>query len=305
MTLFEVDEAANRIREEVDSDANIIFGSTFDDALKGRMRVSVVATGINVDAAHQRPPRPALTVVAQGQRMQAQPRAVVAAMAQPITLGQTALAREPMVQAAPAIAAAPAPTLAPAPAAVAMAAIEPRIETRAEPQPIMAMAEPVAELEPIEAAAAAVEPAAAEPIRGEPIRAEPIRAEPARLEPAPVSRPTQPFIAPRPAAATARSEAAEPDPFAAAAMANGSRDKARAPTLFQRVVGIGRSQPTTEPLLREPAAQRAAAPKPAQPAKPAAPAQPRLGHLDPSERLGTSAEDDLLDIPAFLRRQAN
>lgn len=47
MTLFEVDEAANRIREEVDSDANIIFGSTFSDAMDGKMRVSVVATGID------------------------------------------------------------------------------------------------------------------------------------------------------------------------------------------------------------------------------------------------------------------
>ncbi|MDR1034610.1 MAG: cell division protein FtsZ [Holosporales bacterium] len=46
MTLFEVDEAANRIRDEVDPDANIIFGSTFDDRLSGRIRVSVVATGI-------------------------------------------------------------------------------------------------------------------------------------------------------------------------------------------------------------------------------------------------------------------
>jgi cell division protein FtsZ len=46
MTLFEVDEAANRIRDEVDPEANIIFGSTFSDALEGKMRVSVVATGI-------------------------------------------------------------------------------------------------------------------------------------------------------------------------------------------------------------------------------------------------------------------
>lgn len=46
MTLYEVDEAANRIREEVDPDANIIFGSTFDDRLNGKLRVSVVATGI-------------------------------------------------------------------------------------------------------------------------------------------------------------------------------------------------------------------------------------------------------------------
>lgn len=49
MTLFEVDEACNRIRDEVDQNANIIFGSTFDDRMDGRMRVSVVATGIDAD----------------------------------------------------------------------------------------------------------------------------------------------------------------------------------------------------------------------------------------------------------------
>ncbi len=48
MTLFEVDEAANRIRAEVDNEnANIIFGSAFDDNCTGKIRVSVVATGIN------------------------------------------------------------------------------------------------------------------------------------------------------------------------------------------------------------------------------------------------------------------
>ena len=46
LTLFEVDEAATRIREEVDQDANIIVGATFDEALDGIIRVSVVATGI-------------------------------------------------------------------------------------------------------------------------------------------------------------------------------------------------------------------------------------------------------------------
>lgn len=54
MTLFEVDEACNRIRDEVDPNANIIFGSTFDDKMEGRMRVSVVATGI--DAGEMRQP---------------------------------------------------------------------------------------------------------------------------------------------------------------------------------------------------------------------------------------------------------
>ncbi|MEE3361745.1 MAG: cell division protein FtsZ [Pseudomonadota bacterium] len=47
LTLFELDEAANRIREEVDADANIIVGSTLDDSMEGNMRVSVVATGID------------------------------------------------------------------------------------------------------------------------------------------------------------------------------------------------------------------------------------------------------------------
>ena len=47
MTLFEVDEAANRIKEEVDPNANIIFGSAFDVDLEGKLRVSVVATGID------------------------------------------------------------------------------------------------------------------------------------------------------------------------------------------------------------------------------------------------------------------
>ena len=56
MTLFEVDEAANRIRSEVDPDATIIFGSAFDEKLEGVIRVSVVATGI--EAMEQTSPLP-------------------------------------------------------------------------------------------------------------------------------------------------------------------------------------------------------------------------------------------------------
>jgi cell division protein FtsZ len=52
--LFEVDEAATRIREEADPDANIIVGASFDESLEGIVRVSVVATGIdNLDPARQ------------------------------------------------------------------------------------------------------------------------------------------------------------------------------------------------------------------------------------------------------------
>ncbi len=46
ITLFEIDEAASRIKEEVDEEANIIFGSSFDESLGGKIRVSIVATGI-------------------------------------------------------------------------------------------------------------------------------------------------------------------------------------------------------------------------------------------------------------------
>ncbi|MFT5485682.1 MAG: cell division protein FtsZ, partial [Alphaproteobacteria bacterium] len=67
MTLFEVDEAANRIGEEVDPDANIIFGSTMDSSIEGKMRVSVVATGI--DAIAETQPRPVLKVYSAPQKL--------------------------------------------------------------------------------------------------------------------------------------------------------------------------------------------------------------------------------------------
>ncbi|PVA11971.1 cell division protein FtsZ [Pelagivirga sediminicola] len=58
LTLFELDEAANRIREEVDAEANIIVGSTMDPAMEGMMRVSVVATGIDAAPATTEVPVP-------------------------------------------------------------------------------------------------------------------------------------------------------------------------------------------------------------------------------------------------------
>ena len=58
MTLFEVDEAANRIREEVQTDANIIFGSAFNNDLEGKLRVSVVATGIDVGTSQMSQHKP-------------------------------------------------------------------------------------------------------------------------------------------------------------------------------------------------------------------------------------------------------
>ena len=73
MTLFEVDQAANRIREEVAEDANIIFGSAVDDSLSGRVRVSVVATGIDMQVEKQ------LETTSTGPRLVAMPGGQVAA----------------------------------------------------------------------------------------------------------------------------------------------------------------------------------------------------------------------------------
>jgi cell division protein FtsZ len=65
LMLFEVDEAATRIREEVDEDANIIVGATFDESLEGIVRVSVVATGIdNLGVTRETQPSNSLTELA-------------------------------------------------------------------------------------------------------------------------------------------------------------------------------------------------------------------------------------------------
>ncbi len=227
MTLFEVDEAANRIRDEVDPNANIIFGSTFDESLVGRMRVSVVATGI--DAAAMAQPKPTVISLAANR-----PAARPMVQAAPRTEGAAALKAEPMMvpAAQPIVAEA-----APASAAVAQ---------QAQPQTFIA-----------------------------PRPAEPVQAAPTRLE---------------------RSA----DPFAAAAMENAAprepvKEKRRGPSLFERVTGTGRARA---------AAQAATTSQHAQPAAPVA--QPRLGGLDPVDRAtAPQQQDDLLDIPAFLRRQAN
>ncbi|MBM9594610.1 cell division protein FtsZ [Roseitranquillus sediminis] len=78
LTLFELDEAANRIREEVDPDANIIVGSTLDADMEGRMRVSVVATGIDAVEGYAETPMPRRRMTAQPQaKPEPQPEPVV------------------------------------------------------------------------------------------------------------------------------------------------------------------------------------------------------------------------------------
>jgi cell division protein FtsZ len=270
MTLFEVDEAANRIRDEVDPEANIIFGSTFDESLNGRMRVSVVATGIEAASAVQRPPQAAA------------PTTVVKLSPRPTIRPVTA----PMGAPAAATMAIPA---APQTGSVAM---------KMEPAPA-----PVAE-------APALAPVAMEPAPA----------------PMPVAAP-EAFIPPKPVEVTpvAATPPTPVNPFAEAELVNATKAPQaaapkRRPSLFERMTrsGVAKTDtaeeaPRAQPTLVMPQGgimPTAAAPAPVQPpmATPTpAPqvAQPRLGGLDPSDRLAPKAEDDLLEIPAFLRRQAN
>ena len=302
MTLFEVDEAANRIREEVDSDANIIFGATFDDTLEGQMRVSIVSTGIEAEAQTLNRPaaRPQLSVVASRNRT-----AAGAPAAAPAAATATGFAGIPLNSG----------SLGGSMGnhATALAYKLDEEETLDLGVAEAAPAPAPAEAKPAEQASATAEPVRNETEAPASTQASAPAAAPATAE----AKAAAPFIAPRPVTPASRPAAAagRADPFAEAAMANGARPAAekRGPSLFQKVTGMMRGQDSgTVPAAQQPAAQKpampaAAAPRTSAPLPPAAPAaQPRLGGLDSADRLRSSqADEDMLEIPAFLRRQAN
>jgi len=272
MTLYEVDEAANRIREEVDPDANIIVGSTFDTALDGSMRVSVVATGIDCEAAAEEAPvtqRAAEPV--RGFRLKSQ-------QAETDTAANDAAATPPAAAAADAAYMTPLPPLDDS--------IDPA-EYEAEviihkPQPDVA-----AEAETAPAAVADSAPVAAEPA--------PRGAVVAREEGAA-------YIAPE-----ARRMQAKP--------------RKKAPGFFERITGASRARDenadrgAATPL--RPAARQAAQPParteprmtPRPVANPAADTPQRAAPVQQAapvrELAPEPVEEEQLEIPAFLRRQAN
>jgi cell division protein FtsZ len=226
MTLFEVDEAANRIREEVDPEANIIFGSTFDESLSGKMRISVVATGIDAEAVAR--PRPAISLVSSRDSAAASAReAATAAYAQPMLTRNAAAPTNPA-----------------------------RTEADGDALPQGAEAAETAAMR----GGAFIAPKPAEAGAARPIAL------------------TQPAVPPAPATA-------EPAP----------KPKGRVPSLIERVTGVGRARAV-------PPAERPMHPPVGAAAKPV---QPRLTSLEAEDRPGAGTEEDLLDIPAFLRRQAN
>ncbi len=313
LTLYEVDEAANRIGDEVDDNANIIFGSTLDPSLEGCMRVSVVATGIDAELAQK--PRPVLHVVNEpfghggprggggGGGARPQPQAAAAGAA-------AAFAPRPAQPI-------PAPNLAP----TSSAAAQPALSTleRAEPEPFE-LKNPV-------------QPAPAPEDKGEKLAREiEARAE-AGARPfvpvPPVETSTHPVAEARPSSPRIADPVTPAQP--AAPPARPARERSPVSSLLSRMTGRSRPEPRPEPTLRaepgrtdpiraelpraetapalpaEPApAEIPASPPRAEPARSAEPEQPTLANLDGGERLRVSQnEEDLLEIPAFLRRQAN
>jgi len=312
LTLYEVDEAATRIREEVDQDANIIVGATFDETLEGIIRVSVVATGID-HAAEAKVPRP---VPAQ----YSAPEAKLADITQRLRADQQRMAER--VERAPRAANVTASANAP---------------SHAHAQ------------EAIEAAARAAVEAAVLPITGiEDVTIRPLQPKPS-LFPEPAGEPKaaepQPqanaFIPPspeRPANRGQRMPRIDELPLPAQNELRLQRGELPAPEhpekrrmgLLARLasVGLGRREeeaaapqpvqprPQMPPLPRMPERpmQPRPAPRPQVQARPAEPVSdyakrpPQHQGLDSHGRqapVHNSPEEDQLDIPAFLRRQAN
>jgi len=319
LTLYELDEAATRIREEVDSDANIILGATFDESLDGIIRVSVVATGIEpalITAHSQNNPEIVQTeqrIAEVAERLRAEARARAA---QPAPTFRSPVQEQPLTAAPVAPPAAPvaqAPVQAPRAALPeASVAIEPM---RMEPAPVIRDEVVLTQTQP--RAAMAYEPA---PLP--------------QPEPAPVPA-AGPFVPPRPAVAVARAPRMpqiQDLPMPGQAQIRASRGEEPAEpaadtkrmTLLRRLATVGfggrREEAEAAPApVRAPVAAPMPSPMPQAPvpadyAKRTAPAaaqgyRPAQGHLDAQGRVAAPSsrmmDDDQLEIPAFLRRQAN
>ena len=274
LTLYEVDEAATRIREEVDADANIIVGATFDETLDGIIRVSVVATGIDhIGLARQaQPAESALKELASKVR------------------GETRRVAERIERSQPATAAS------------------------------------------FEAAHAAVAAAILPPASDE-VSIRPMPMKPSLFEPSPAELPAEvasakTFIPPAPdrtVARTPRMPRIDELPLPAQNEIKAQRGELgddhpekRRMGLLQRLasVGIGRRDEAEAPPAPRTARSMPPVERPLRPAAKPTEGQPVSEYarrpapqgLDPHGRpapVHNPSEEDQLDIPAFLRRQAN
>ena len=284
MTLFEVDEAANRVRDEVDPDANIIFGSTFDSTLEGTMRVSVVATGI--DAAAMANPRPlhpvSLSLVGGAKKPSAVPGLTAAA---PIMPGMgTAAPTQPATPAIPGVTGRPATSGGAALQMEQPAAHphqHPHEQAHAEPAPVQTHPQDAYHHHPAH---------------------QPVEAAPASGPLHGTSRDGH-FMPPKPADSGQR----QPMMAGPAPVVEPER-KRSGMSLFGLVTGLtGRRAEAAPELPHAPHQHQPAHHQPAPPMAPEQPAAPLTPNtsLEAPGKPMSAAEQEALDIPAFLRRQAN
>ncbi len=321
LTLFEVDEAATRIREEVDQDANIIVGATFDEALDGLIRVSVVATGIEQAAIARNSQATSAPVANPAPPMQQAAAPAAAAESRLADLTARLRADNQRLAERARKLEAQTPAAAPAPAA---AAPRPNVERAA----LAAIAAAVSEVPQPPA------PQTYGDVTVRPIAQKPTLFPEADMAPVAVQEPMTPdtFIPPqaeRPARAP-RMPRIEELPMPAQAEIRQARGEAEEETpqktrlsLLQRLanVGLGRRDEESEPPVAARTAGPAMPPLPERrPQKTVAqqiasnepvseyarrPAPQGLdAHGRPAPVAPAPQGDDHLDIPAFLRRQA-
>ncbi len=294
LTLYEVDEAATRIREEVDQDANIIVGATFDEGLDGIIRVSVVATGIDHALAHRPSAAAAEARIAEvAQRLRAENE-------RPAERGER---------------------------------IEPARPVAAAPPPVS----PASVNDSIELAKAAVAAAILPQGAGQEVTIRPLGPKPSLfIDPPPSGpEPAEPeaFIPPQPERMPSRGMRmpridelpvpAQNEIRARRGELTAEHPEKRRVSLLQRLaaVGLGRrdeeeetpATPRSAPSVPPAAAERLSGRPPSRPESRPDPVseyakRPAPQGLDQHGRqapVHNRADEDQLDIPAFLRRQAN
>ena len=302
LTLYEVDEAASRIRQEVDEDANIILGATFDSSLEGVVRVSVVATGIDLATITVDDPTSEARMAEAAERMRQQ-------------MTQQRVMQQPVAALATVVA-----TPAPAPQSYQP---EARETAPAQPAYHAEPEAPVAPPAPVQTHGVHFEPIAARPatysaprtVIEPPLAAEQIAAPyvPPAAETPRAPRMPQVEDFPRPVQDQLRQQRGE-----------APQQDQRRKSIFERLASFGASRqeeamhtPPPPPAQAYPAATMAPprAPMPAHNGpspqhaeyakRPAAPAPTGLELQSRRQAPARVVEEDHLEIPAFLRRQSH
>lgn len=291
MTLFEADEACNRIRDEVDPDANIIFGATFDESLEGSMRVSIVATGI--EREREKKDRPSSHQG--GSTVNVNTRTALERATPKTETAKADLATTARI--APTVSSGPSlPSFVPASkSSTASAPV-----TSSDPEQDM-----------FEQREFAVEQGADEALpQNTALRGE--RYKDSFIPPAPMQPDAETIQTPAPgsfhAAPAMQTTSA---PAYAPASSGGLKlnppklptpaEKKHSPSLFERITGT--VQQAVEGMKEDHQPRQRVAPAPTM--GQTVPGGPSQGSLNIDAPAKPKASDDELDIPAFLRRQAN